>query len=339
MVMHSATSQNATDPSGDDPQSASQVAIDSIVSDIARRYFDLGWDFGSFSGINLPDGAPSEMKQGWEQARQRLTQRAPTRFERKWLSLRGNALRRNRVVDPAVTPSYIEEIKTGHCPVLGTPLTCATGGDMDWSIDRVYNDGAYAPSNLCVMSAKANKAKGCKMLGDVLVMADEARRSGQAAGGLTEREWRRMAAVMVGPHVLVTNEIHLLPQATFIPRDLAITTEQLLQQAVMFDALGEASGKVIGRLRAHCHAKAERLLHKLVQALRRKDGRSPWIYDVWLEAGVFDRFREWYTSLSGYDQRLVCDLAQKIEYKKTLTLAKHEIGGWALPTGGYAVRP
>ncbi|MCL4682384.1 MAG: hypothetical protein KJZ92_14080 [Rhodocyclaceae bacterium] len=317
---------------------ASLAAIDSVLADIDRRYFDLGWDFGSFFGIDLPEGAPREMRQGWEQGRRRLNQRVPTRFERKWLALRFNALRRNRVVDPAVTAGYIQKIMLGYCPVLGARLTCATGGEMDWSVDRVFNNGAYAPANICVMSVKANQAKGGKLLPDVLATARQAQGANQPIDGLTAREWMRLAALMVGPHCLATGETYLLPQATYVPPDLAATPEQLLQEAILLDALGMADGHVVGRLRAHCAGKSERQLHKLVQALRRKDKRNRWTSDVWFEPGVFDRFRDWWRGLSEAQLRLMCDLALKAEFRGATSLSREEAGNWALLTGGYALR-
>ncbi|MDR5822395.1 hypothetical protein [Caballeronia sp. LZ043] len=84
--------------------------------------------------------------------------------------------------------------------------------ESDWSVDRISNDGAYAPGNLMVMCVKANRAKGAKGYRDVIQLASG---SMQGAGfGPSKREWARLACVMVGAANLTGAGPTLLPLLT-----------------------------------------------------------------------------------------------------------------------------
>jgi len=50
-------------------------------------------------------------------------------------------------------------------------LTRDTKTSTDWSADRINNNGAYAPGNIVVLSAKANRAKGNKTFDDIWTLA------------------------------------------------------------------------------------------------------------------------------------------------------------------------
>lgn len=86
-------------------------------------------------------------------------------------------------------------IDNPDCPITLIELTHGTGGDTDWSVDRVNNDGAYAEGNLVVMSTRANTAKGDKSLLDVISLTAD----GLTLPGLSVREALRMRSVMEGP--------------------------------------------------------------------------------------------------------------------------------------------
>jgi hypothetical protein len=156
----------------------------------------LGWDLASY-GWTPRDDAPAHVIEGHTAGKARFggKRKHPTRFERKWLQLRQNALRRGRVVHEAVTPAYIEFIDYPTCPVTLVELTHGTGEDTDWSVDRVNNDGAYADGNLIVMSVRANEAKGNKSFLELSgLLAD-----GESLPGLSDRETLRLRCLMEGP--------------------------------------------------------------------------------------------------------------------------------------------
>lgn len=126
----------------------------------ARVAFTLGEDY-AFFGLPVPTGADQAMLQGHNTGLARFPRRQPAdRFVKKWLQIRVGAWKRNRVFESTVTPDYLKLIDNEFCPVSRVTLTHATGLDTDWSIDRLNNDGAYAPGNLLVMSSRVNHIKG-----------------------------------------------------------------------------------------------------------------------------------------------------------------------------------
>lgn len=94
-----------------------------------------------------------------------------------------------------VKPDLPRQIDVTHCPVLRVRLTHGTLQESDWSVDRLYNDGAYAASNLAVMSVRANRAKGTLSFDEVHARAKQ----GRDGGGLSCLEWQGMASLMLGP--------------------------------------------------------------------------------------------------------------------------------------------
>ena len=113
----------------------------------------LGWDLAMYGWSPRPDAA-DDILEGHTAGSAHFAGRTrqPNRFERKWLQLRQNALRRGRVVDEAITAEYVESIDYPVCPVTLCDMTHGTGMDTDWSVDRVNNNGAYADGNLVAPS-------------------------------------------------------------------------------------------------------------------------------------------------------------------------------------------
>jgi len=78
----------------------------------------LGWDLASLGWAPRDDACAHVLERHAEgKARLGTKTKRPTRFERKWLQLRQNALRRGKVVDEAITPGFIEFIDYPTCPV------------------------------------------------------------------------------------------------------------------------------------------------------------------------------------------------------------------------------
>src|ERR1700756_4349939 len=104
---------------------------------------ELGWDLARY-GWSPRGDANEDVKEGHRagQAHFARAQRNPDRFERKWLQLRQNALRRGKVVQSEVTPDFIKFIDHPICPVTLARMTHGLMEGTDWSVDRVNNDGA-----------------------------------------------------------------------------------------------------------------------------------------------------------------------------------------------------
>jgi hypothetical protein len=214
----------------------------------------LGWDL-AFYGWTPRDDAPAHVLEGHAEGKARFgtNTKRPTRFERKWLQLRQNALRRGKVVDKAITPSFIEVIDYPTCPVTLVELTHSTGADSDWSVDRVNNDGAYADGNLIVMSVRANKAKGDKSLRDI----KERLAAEKPLSGLSIRETFRLLSLMEKPCSPPTAKE---PQNTLLTRlcfGTARTNYQNLQHIlVMCTTVDSSKRNAMFRTLSDAHADA-----------------------------------------------------------------------------------
>jgi hypothetical protein len=160
--------------------------------------FDLGWDFAHYGRFLDPEKVNGDVLAGYHAGKAHfpIAQHRPTRYQAKWLQLRLSAMRRRRIVHADVTPEYLQRIDYDVCAVTLQPLTHSTRAGTDWSVDRINNDGAYAPGNLMVISTRANRAKGARNYIEVAKLAHSNPRP--AAGGLSCAEWARLACVMLG---------------------------------------------------------------------------------------------------------------------------------------------
>ena len=164
--------------------------------------FELGWDYAHYGTVPPAEHLHplSPVRQGWEAGRETFGRRTlqPSRFVRKWLQLRLSAWLRGRVFEGhQVNPAFLRQIDVAVCPVTREVLTHGTGELSDASVDRVFNDAAYAAGNLAVMSTRANRAKAAYGVDDAMafVRQIEAGRLGQI-DGLSAEHWARIAVLM-----------------------------------------------------------------------------------------------------------------------------------------------
>ena len=241
----------------------------------------LGWDLAAF-GWTPRDDAPAHVLEGHAEGKARFgtNTKRPTRFQRKWLQLRQNALRRGKVVDKAITPGFIEFIDYPTCPVTLVELTHSTGADTDWSVDRVNNDGAYADGNLIVMSARANKAKGSKSLRDLQELLVQE----TPLPGLSFRESFRLLSLMVKPCSVDRTDEPPYALLTRLCRGVGRTNYQNLQHIiVMCTTVDSSSRNAMFRelSTAHTDARARADLLKLAYEKLVKRGKTAeYIYDA-----------------------------------------------------------
>lgn len=121
--------------------------------------FELGWDCAIY-GIDVTD-VPEQVIEGFRAAKAKgITTKKSDKYINKYLYIRLNAIRRNRIVADHVSPDMLRRLDGGRCPITRMKFTYGTGTETDWSVDRVNNKGAYAAMNICIMSVKANAAKG-----------------------------------------------------------------------------------------------------------------------------------------------------------------------------------
>ncbi len=167
--------------------------IDSVDPVEAGRR--LGHDLYRLTRIALQADWPLAVREGFEAAGPGTRPHRDDRFARKWLQLRLGALARGRSVAPDVTVDLLRRLDVSHCPVTREPLTHATRKGSDASVDRLNNDGAYAASNLGVLCARVNRAKGTRSFEEVWALS----RLAEPTSGLAPIEWLRLAVLMLGP--------------------------------------------------------------------------------------------------------------------------------------------
>lgn len=191
---------------------------------------ELGWDLARYGWSHRED-ANADVIEGHKAGMAHFIrpQRVPDRYERKWLQLRQNALRRSRVVQSEITPAFIKLIDHPTCPVTLVTMTHGLMLDTDWSVDRVNNDGAYADGNLVVISTIANKAKANRSFEEVRRIATESDDK-EIVDGLTMPQWARLASIMVGACASESDAIAMnFPLLTRIPQGSVAPAFQVLQ--------------------------------------------------------------------------------------------------------------
>ncbi len=163
------------------------------ADELDKLGFDLGWDFAVY-GITPNSNALPSILEGYEYGSQQKSRRHADIFIRKYLYLRYSALNRGRAVSEYVSPQLISYLCVRKCPITKSVLTARTCLDTDWSIDRVNNNGAYAPGNMVVMGVKANRSKGNKSSDDILDIVRFLEESKEAEyDSLTLSEWKRLS--------------------------------------------------------------------------------------------------------------------------------------------------
>ncbi len=328
--------------------------------------FELGWDYAHHGLVPPAPYAqePSPLRHGLlaGQAAFGLRTLLATRHVRKWLQLRLHAWLRGRSVELVqVTPHYLQQLDTGHCPITRVALSSATLESSDASIDRVRNDAGYAAGNLAVMSTKANHAKAARSFRDALQIVQQLDTGhGQAAGGqpapaggidgLTVAQWARVAVLCSFVEPLAHDEACALPLLVLPPNRLrlfnpaqalqAFISRQLLtpgwsHRIVRFEDL--LPGKPVKRaFQAFFHA----LLPRVLEAGRNiTPHEARWaVEDAWRTPLVMKRWTAFASQLSAAQcEALVARAAarqlgtQRIERHSNAQATE----GWNLASRGY----
>ena len=178
-----------------------EMTTSANMSAHAQIGFELGWDYAHYRVTPPAPYAqqPSALHDGLLAGRAAFGLRTleATRPARKWLQLRLHAWLRGRSVELVqVTPNYLAQIDTSHCPITRVELSAATLESSDASIDRVRNDAGYAAGNLAVMSTKANHAKATHGFAQAQHLAQRIEaESLPGLAGLTGEQWARVAVL------------------------------------------------------------------------------------------------------------------------------------------------
>lgn len=304
--------------------------------DLAEAGRRLGHDMHATTRWLRHDGWPAPVREGFDAAAHARSARGtPDRFVRKWLQLRLGAWRRGRIVDDEVTPDLLRALDVTHCPITRVALTHSTRTDSDWSVDRLNNDAAYAPSNLAVMSVQANRAKGAHSFDEVLALA----RCEHATEGLQPVHWLRLAALMLGPayatrHLLAPS----LPLCAPLPCRSTRLALQQIQRLLTLQAQRPADkNRLVRDLRPACrtqHAmlRLRTLADTVHEGLKRlPSGAECW--DVWLQPGLMPALQAWREALAPPDWARAAAIAGQLAGARRETAQR--LLAWRLPSRGF----
>jgi hypothetical protein len=197
--------------------------------------FELGWDYARL-GVAVRECmmASKAFADGYRAGREHwMAVPNHDRFVKKWLALRMSAWQRGRRVSEEVTPDYLRSIEVGYCPITRQPLTHGTMSGTDASIDRINNALDYVRSNLVVMSARANQAKGSETAAAMLYALRELERHGPQARyrALNVEQWSRMATLtafgesFADPNVALAWPLVAMPAPGMAVRDLGFAAK------------------------------------------------------------------------------------------------------------------
>ena len=309
------------------------LSSDVDVVEIGRR---LGHDLYCLSRVYFHESWPASVREGFtESATRRLRRQSADRFERKWLQLRLGACTRGRVVADDVTPDLLHELDVSHCPVTRVMLTHGSCADTDWSIDRLNNDGAYAASNLGVMSVRANRAKGALDFSEALA----ASRMASSSGGLLPIEWLRLAVLMEGPaYAQQPYRAPFLPLCAPLPcRSVRLASQQIQRLFTLQARRPADKNRLVRAFRPASSDERSRLRLDLLgdavhHGLKRLTEVEQ-VWDVWLQPSVMDALVRWRDSLDDRGWALAAAISGQIAGGQRVTA--DSLKEWCLPTRGY----
>lgn len=293
----------------------------------------LGHDYYRRSRL-YPDASWNQaMCEGYFSAEaSRYKRNGGDRFVRKWLQLRASALRRSRIVDSQVTPLLLMQLDVAICPVLRRPLTHGSQEDSDWSVDRLNNDGAYAPRNLAIISTLANRAKADHSFQFV----HEQALGNKHVSGLAPQEWMRLASLMLGPCFISSpGGAPILPLLTPLPLATVRSATQLIQYVLTLHTRSAAEKnrviKEFGRVCTHAHARVH--LNQVAERIHLELKTTAVMWDVWNSPRVMQFFLGWRSSMSAYAWARLGETAMELSGGRHVSLGS--LSGWHLRTTGH----
>ncbi len=293
----------------------------------------LGHDFYRFSRLPPQPAWDAAILEGFHGAdARRLKRQDGDRFVRKWLQVRGSALHRDRIVDPQVTPALLMQLDVASCPILRLPLTHGNRQGSDWSVDRLNNDGAYAPHNLAIMSALANRAKASHSFQAVYGRAC----APDGDSGLAPQEWMRMAVLMLGPcFVDAPGAAPILPLLTALPVSTVRSATQLIQYVLTVRTRSAADKnhvlKQFSRLCSDSHARTH--VRQVAELIHFTLKTTPVMWDVWAAPGVMQAFLAWRASVANHAWAALGETAMVLAGGRHV--ARAALGAWHLNTSGH----
>lgn len=243
--------------------------------------------------LRLDDRGPEPYQRAF--ASYRGPKRFPPYFERKWLSLRLSAVKRGMVVDATITPAFIARITDGRCPVTLEALETQGKSTQNPSVDRLVNEVTYLAGNICVLSLRANRAKGELSFEQVAQLAQ----AGESHAGLAPVEWMRLASLMYGAWSRAYKQAdpYLLPLAAIPGPGMFTSTSQVVQLLLTRHfSLGSDHDAATDRWlemtrRSGCREDVFIVFRDLLASALAEEVHAG---HAWLHGEVFEGFVRWY---------------------------------------------
>ena len=326
---------------------------------------ELGWDYAHYQLAPPAPYAqePSPLRNGLLAGQAAFGARTlpATRHVRQWLQLRLQAWLRGRTFELfQVTPNYLQQIETTHCPITRAKLA-GINPDItditdiaDASVDRVRNDAGYAAGNLAVMSTKANHAKAANdfhSARDLARQIDAAQQTGLTGlAGLTAAQWSRVAVLCSFVETLSHHEACALPLLVLPPNRLRLFNPvQALQAFVSQQLVTPGWSQRISRFEDLLTGKPLRrdfktfflaLLPRVLEAGKLNDSQlTRWaIEDAWRTPLVQDHWTHFARQLTAAQCEALLNKAAARRLTTRTIVPFSDAGatdGWMLETRGY----
>jgi len=326
---------------------AQQSGCSTKVSLNSKVGFDIGWDHAQhYFRLHDDMHGYKDVLDGFNAAKDRkIAMETPDRFVAKWLLLRFNAWRRNRIFDDGVTPEFLRFIDVARCPITDVELTHGTQQETDWSVDRINNDAGYIKGNLIVVSRRANTLKLNYSFQEMAKFAYGNGFEPEKIFGfepLSKIEWARWA--LVSSHAIFEvdseGEMYLasLPAPCVIlpPHGCLNNPSSCLQVAIAYKLYGVDDG---GTYKHLCHVLPKtlrRMLHEIERRGEKIRSHGSEHLNIWFDPRLFCMFYTFYDQLSD-------DLISKLmrAFRKSGAISKRsvrvstEASEWGAGTNGY----
>jgi len=283
----------------DERRLAVSPVFDTVVSEtqsvFVKECQDLGLAYAQ-AKLELRRDAPATCHRAFKSFRGQPKKEGDY-FVRKWLGIRLNAVKRGMVVDSSVTPDFLRYITPDICPVTLEPLDFGTRGQsrMNPSLDRLVNEVGYLAGNICVLSQRANRAKGERTFEEVVAHAQK----GVAADGLEGVEWMRLCSLMYGAwnKAFGQGDPWLMPLAAIPAPGIFMTTPQVVQLLLTRLAQRQDSDADAHLVWLDLTNQAGMPVSRYIdfmQALTQALADEDYAGNAWVHPGVFDAFESWY---------------------------------------------
>lgn len=294
-----------------------------------RCAFDIGWDHARH-GLVPPAHlllADNPVCQGWMAGKAVFGRRPMVcgRYTRQWLALRLRAWREGVVFDEqAVTPNYLGQIHSPHCPVLRTALGGAPGSADAAVIERINLQAGYAAGNLVVLSAQAAAARLGINLQQAVRWARQCESTGESTQGLGAAAWWRVAALTSYAQPLSLAEAASLPLALMPPNRVRLLNaaqglQALLTQTFAAPGWSTRCQALAQKLPAHTLRQDFNLFvgamaPRVLEADDEPRARRLALEDAWLHERVQRRWQHFMLSLGAQGVQTLLNAASEMKW-------------------------